>query len=80
MIFTVAVGVARTINFSYTNTLSTCPIYVGFKPTVLNSSFCITMKIIDVIIIIMTSIIHYDIKSLIVMQKLEARTVGLKPA
>ena len=42
MIFTAAVGVAKTINFSYTNTLSTCPIYVGFRPTALGSSFCIT--------------------------------------
>ena len=26
MVFTVAVGVAKTVNFSYTITLSTCPI------------------------------------------------------
>ena len=44
MVFTVAVGVAKTINFSYTITLSTYPISVGFKPTVLGSSFCITIE------------------------------------
>ena len=37
MVFIAAVGVAKTINFSYTITLSTCPIYVGFRPTVLAS-------------------------------------------
>ena len=41
MVFTVAVGVAKTINFSYTFTLSTCPIYGGFRPNVLDSSFLI---------------------------------------
>ena len=41
MIFTVVVGVAKSINFSHTITLSTCPIYVGFRPTVFGSSFCI---------------------------------------
>ena len=40
MTFTVAVGVAKTINFSYTITLSTCSTYVGFRPTILRSSFC----------------------------------------
>ena len=35
--YTVTVGVANTINFNYTITLSTCPIYVGFRPTVLVS-------------------------------------------
>ena len=44
MVFTVAVGVAKTINFSYTITLSACPIYVDFRPMVLGSSFCITVK------------------------------------
>ena len=39
------VGVAKTINFSYTITLYTCLIYVGFRPTVLGSSFCITIKL-----------------------------------
>ena len=43
IVFTVVVGVAKTINFSYTLTLSTCPIYVGPRPTVLGSSFCITI-------------------------------------
>ena len=47
-----------TVNFSHTITLSTCPIYVGFKPTVLGSSFLT--------------------KNLVVMQKLEAKTLGLK--
>ena len=32
MVFIVAVGVAKTINFSYTSTLSTCPIYMGITP------------------------------------------------
>ena len=62
MVFTVAVGVAKTINFSYTITLSTSSIRVGLRPTVLSSSFCTTIN-----------------KNLIVMQKLEARTVSLKP-
>ena len=44
IVFTVAVGVAKTINFSYSITLSTCPIYVGFRSTVLVYSFCITIK------------------------------------
>ena len=44
LVFTVAVGVAKTINFSYTITLSTYPISVGLKPTVLGSSFCIVIK------------------------------------
>ena len=46
MAFTAAVGVAKTINFSYTitHTQSTCSIYMGFRPTVLVSSFCITIK------------------------------------
>ena len=52
---------ATTINFSHTITLSTCQIYVGFRPTVLGSSFCITIKFL-----------------MIVMQKLGAKTVGLK--
>ena len=43
-LFTVADGVAKTINFSYTIILSTCPICVGFRPTVLASSFCIIIK------------------------------------
>ena len=55
------VEVAKIINFSYTITLPTCPIYVGFTPTVLGACFCIT-----------------DIKNLIVMRKLEARTMVLK--
>ena len=62
--FTVTVEVAKTTNFSCTIiTLSTCPIYMGFTSTVLVYSFCITI----------------DIKNETVMQKLEARTVGLKP-
>ena len=36
------VGDAKIINFSYTFTLSTRPIYVGFRPTIFNFSFCIT--------------------------------------
>ena len=46
MAFTAAVGAAKTINFSYTitHTQSTCSIYVGLRPTVLVSSFCITIK------------------------------------
>ena len=35
------VGVTKTIYFSYTITLSTCPIYVDFKPTFLGFSFYI---------------------------------------
>ena len=34
MVFTVAVGVVKAINFNYTITLSTCSIYAGFRPTV----------------------------------------------
>ena len=52
MVFTVAVGVAKTINFSYTITLSTCPIHVGFKPTVVGSSFCITINDIKNLIVV----------------------------
>ena len=44
MVFAVAVGVAKTINLSTTVIMSTCPIYVGFRPTVFGSSFCITIK------------------------------------
>ena len=44
LVFAIAVGVAKTINFSYIITQSTCPIYMGFRPTVLASSFCITIK------------------------------------
>ena len=47
MVFTVAaVEVAKTINVSYTITLSTCPIYGSFRvrPTVLASNFCTTTK------------------------------------
>ena len=36
--------VAKIINFCYTITPSTCPIYVGFRPNVLGFSFCITIK------------------------------------
>ena len=41
MVFTVAVGVAKTINFSYTigPTLLTRPVCVDFRPTALDSSF-----------------------------------------
>ena len=46
--------------------LSTCPIFVGFWPAFLGSTFCI---IID---------FHYDIKKLIMMQKLKLRIAGLK--
>ena len=75
MVFTIAVGIGKTINFSYTirPALSTCPFYMGFRPTVLGSSFCITTKFLR------SSIIYYDIKNVIVTQKLEARTMGLKP-
>ena len=67
MVFTVAVGVAKSINFSYTITLSTCPIYVGYRSTVLGFSFCITIKFLKAL------------KSVIVMQELKAKTVGVKP-
>ena len=67
MVFTVAVGFAKSINFS-SQTLFTCALYLGFGLMVFGSSFCITIKFND-----------YDIKNLIVMQKPEARTVGLKP-
>ena len=62
--FTVNVEVAKTTNFNcIIITLSTCPIYMGFTSTVLVYSLCITI----------------DIKNKTVMQKLEAKTVGLKP-
>ena len=63
IVFTVAVGIAKTVNLSYTITLCTSPIYVGFRPTVLGSSLSITIKFLN--------------KNFIVMQKLEARTVSL---
>ena len=44
MVCIVAVALAKTINFSYTITLSTCSIYVSFRPMVLGSSFCITIN------------------------------------
>ena len=44
MVLAVDVGVAKTISFSYTIVLFTCPTRVGFRPTVLDSSFCISIK------------------------------------
>ena len=54
-------------------TLSTCPISVGFRPAVLGCSFCIIINFLT------SQSLNYDIKKLIMMQKLEPRTAGLKP-
>ena len=69
MIFKVAVGVAEIINISYT--ITACS-HVQFM-WALDTRFCITNKFQS----------DYDIKNLIVMQKLyypsEVRTAALKP-
>ena len=52
----------------------TYPTYVGFSPTVLATTFASQLKF-HVII----TFLNYAIKNLIVVQKLEPRTVGLKP-
>ena len=48
-------------NCDGTDTLSTCPITVGFKPAIHGSTFCITVNF-DVIVKKVTMI--YDIKKL----------------
>ena len=58
---------------------TTRPTYVGFRQMVLASSFCITIKFLMSLYITNVVIIYYDLKNLIVKQKLESRTVGLKP-
>ena len=75
-------GVAKSsdqISFAYNSYLAcprvTCPISVGFKPTVLASTVVAASQLNFNVII---TFLNCDIKNLIVMWKLEPRTVGLK--
>ena len=57
-------------------TLSACPILVGFKPAVIGLGFLHNNQFFDVTV----KKSDYDIETLIIMmQKLEPRTLGLKP-
>ena len=62
-------------NLDHILTLSTCPILLGFELTVFGSKFLRHNQFLDVII----TFFNYDIKKLIMMQKLLPRTVSSKP-